>query len=919
MVRLNRLFSILVILLVLCCASCANKGKTYSVTPLLAGVEIPKESVTIDPAKEQVAHFKNGVSVEIPANAFTDNDGKPIKEPVKLTLENYNTPASIIASGLPMKFMDDNRERDFESAGMISLEGYAGANKVNIAKGKKLAVNYPTAARGDFDLFYFEENHNKITTGSIVPTGSADNNGKQGAWKKLTSNIQQPDTSKTLKNFQLHFDTQKFPELAAFESINWHLATKFRDPTNPLNQAALNTKWTSLHISKPLKAMKEIEEGPAVLRKEFDTRNIIRSPDGTLFGITERGKVTIWNPATKKQVHIEYQETKIDDSDAEGRPHHVAFIGNKYLLIPREYQFDLYDVEGHKIVNMGNLNEYKYSFKNNRLVYETIEDADFLKHKVHVIDFSGKQIVDIPVEGRSAYFEELNHFLIAPGNRIVVNNGASLKIFDEDGNNVATKDGLYYSVSLLRGTKLLCTVANARHFVWDYKTNTSIQLKPEIFSAIFLEHRGSVNFDDELKSIQWYPYFFYIGSNSHETCIYNYETNTHTPLGVKIEHQPIDISDKKPILFAGYSPDNRHRVLYDLEHLKTIRTFNATKKEIEVDGNHCYLEEWKDLELLYYENSIVLCNQNGDVLVDFNAYDSTIANVFFDEQGHIIASTTASLVYWFDINGKILPAKTLDTKTVFSGNSLGATWDENKVIAGEVASGGCYRYTFTTEGKLENCCWGAYSTIKTGIICTPVPHNDYRYEIYEITNCPENAWQLDLNCDSSHFFTYIYPDAQTEYLLEQYNALLKAKQVEETARAENEDKLMRRFEIEQFGIYNCDRMMKEENAIPIAANFEFDTSARYSNVTIFLVTTTNGNAVVKYNKDNWDKFSINPDAPNKILAVLPGNKIAILTTSDLKKINWTEVKQTHKYTFVLKTIPQKIDNLTTLDQYFKNG
>lgn len=92
----------LYLLIITTLISCnTRKDTSLKIESPFNNLDVPSIIIKVNPTKKQVARFENGVSIEIPENAFVDIDGNIIKEEVTLTLTSFNSPAEIIASGIP--------------------------------------------------------------------------------------------------------------------------------------------------------------------------------------------------------------------------------------------------------------------------------------------------------------------------------------------------------------------------------------------------------------------------------------------------------------------------------------------------------------------------------------------------------------------------------------------------------------------------------------------------------------------------------------------------------------------------------------------------------------------------------------------------------------------------------------------------
>ncbi len=898
---------------------------TRELAPPFAHLVKPVDSVTVDATRDQVVALKGGMSIEVPAGAFTDLSGKAITTPVTLTVEHYNDAASILASGIPMKYDEGGVERDFESAGMLQVQGYSDGNKVKIASGKKLSINYPTTARGTYDLFYFEETPGSTTvTASFWPFGGKKGNSKGGAWKKLTNYVKAPDTAKKIKDFKLKFNTNKYPELAGVQSLNWHLATTYCDPTSAQNRRIMDQEWSSVHLSKPKKALKEVSV-PSAFGQSYFWGNVLYSGDYSLISVFNNSVLTVWNTNTNKNFTVENAvctvENDQDDEIVGARVSDVEFLANSYLIVNTKNGYVLVDSNGKSITNLGsNLRDYKFSLKNNRLGYERIIDAGLLKYQFYLIDFGGKKILDLPIEGQYESFADDYHFLLAQHGRIIINNSTSVMAYNETGDVIDRREGKYYNLSVLRNGNVLYETGAYEFGIWDYNHHNELKM-----SAQYTNYDNNFRYnlsdcDDELEKIQRFPYMVVAPkvNDSFRSCIYNYETNTYESVPFLAQNNALYTSTSRNPLI--YGPDREFKVckVYDVEQHKMLCTIPMHYAAALSDSRYSIPYNDKTGAFLLNFGSIVqLRDKAGNLIRDFAKYDSGITDCFFLSDDGVCAVSDRGVIYHFDKAGVMVAAvsKAVERYDGYFADLVAEQPD--KIYRFDKVADEIKVYTSTGELEKSLTCFGFKELNKNLVLIGDETGANLmtRYRVYELADVPENAWQLEVRNDSIRFWTYVYPDGQTTDAVEQYEAYLSERRKTEEKRVVEEGKLMRRFEIEQFGIYNWDRMMKQENTIQFAATFNFDTSARYSDVKVYLITKIDGNAVVVYDKASWGVFSINPSAQNKIVAILPGNKMAVYSPEDMKKINWADVKQNKRFTFDMKTLPQSIDSLKKLEEY----
>lgn len=123
---------------------------------------------------------------------------------------------------------------------------------------------------------------------------------------------------------------------------------------------------------------------------------------------------------------------------------------------------------------------------------------------------------------------------------------------------------------------------------------------------------------------------------------------------------------------------------------------------------------------------------------------------------------------------------------------------------------------------------------------------------------------------------------------------------------------MRSFEIQQFGIYNCDRIYQTEDTVMLTANFKVDNgSQEFDKATLYLVI---GNNMITYYPNKAmivEGFRCYANTSNKLIAVLSNDKVAVFTSQDFA--NMKNFRNGAEYTFNLKTVSEKINSVQSLN------
>lgn len=190
----------------------------------------------------------------------------------------------------------------------------------------------------------------------------------------------------------------------------------------------------------------------------------------------------------------------------------------------------------------------------------------------------------------------------------------------------------------------------------------------------------------------------------------------------------------------------------------------------------------------------------------------------------------------------------------------------------------------------------------------------------------ELVYFLKLTDKDTTFRTTIRPvlrgelltNANKEYTekLNVYNKETKDRVIEKN-RLEREDQFLRSFALKGGGIYNYDRQFKVGNTVQLIASIEFDTPVNLekSNITFFLITGDD-DVVIKYRNEDLDKFRFNPNYNNKLMAVLPGDKVASFSSKEFRAINTSSMSEDKPtpFTFRLKLEGKPIKKVEEIDE-----
>jgi hypothetical protein len=96
-------------------------------------------------------------------------------------------------------------------------------------------------------------------------------------------------------------------------------------------------------------------------------------------------------------------------------------------------------------------------------------------------------------------------------------------------------------------------------------------------------------------------------------------------------------------------------------------------------------------------------------------------------------------------------------------------------------------------------------------------------------------------------------------------------------------RFIREMQIRGFGFYNYDIFLKQDNFIPLAADFDLgDLHPQEKKDVVIYHITANGKAVLSLKPDSWKSFRFDPSMDNGLVAILPDNRVALFSATDFK-------------------------------------
>jgi len=248
------------------------------IAPPVSGLNIPYTSFKVNAEKGAALDFKTGSKLNIPKDAFVDENGKPVKGEVELRYREFHDAADFFVSGIPMTYDSAGVRYQFESAGMMEMLAYKDGKPVNMAPGKTINVELASAYKGtEYNLYKLDTLKNNWSCLGKDKVGSS-GTGKVADDKKEVAKLEQtpeykvvevkkeevkaekekqisalpkpaPEPKKPAKvdkdkyTFDFQLDLVDFPEFKAFKGVQWEYGSENKPMTEETFRTLTKTEW----------------------------------------------------------------------------------------------------------------------------------------------------------------------------------------------------------------------------------------------------------------------------------------------------------------------------------------------------------------------------------------------------------------------------------------------------------------------------------------------------------------------------------------------------------------------------------------------------------------------------------------------------------------------------------------------------
>jgi hypothetical protein len=105
----------------------------------------------------------------------------------------------------------------------------------------------------------------------------------------------------------------------------------------------------------------------------------------------------------------------------------------------------------------------------------------------------------------------------------------------------------------------------------------------------------------------------------------------------------------------------------------------------------------------------------------------------------------------------------------------------------------------------------------------------------------------------------------------------------EKLRLEAEADMVSSFRIRQMGIWNIDKIINKEDLVTVSVRFDFEKEVDpYVNHIKLFVLHEDDNSVIYYLPQDWKNIRLSKVKRNSLIAVLPGNRVAVVDANTVK-------------------------------------
>lgn len=837
-------------------------------------IDVAYHEWELDAHQGKVLKLKNGSNIHVPASAFVNKFGQPIKGKVKIKYREFHNAADIIASGLPMNYDSAGVRYHFESGGMFELRGSQQGKPVFIADNKEVEVNMVSYNKDKrFNHYFLDEGaprpNQGIAQAQMLPSLPVFQQSAQPQWKLIGNAVTIPLDS-SLKDGEAQAQANRDAVKPRKEAVK-------RPRKGPIKPSLLKQKTT-------IDAKKELKEQPKAATEDYfelkyalDFEPELKTFAGVKWAYADNLSAydpkgakqswvlnEPWHKVTLNKIPFGFKTVSI------GGVTSIRFSGDgKRMLAYNKFgNAGLYTKEG-KLIKMFNQTISTQMSKSGKYVLTTEPKA------VKLWSNQGKLLLTLPAK------DEINMAIISDDDQhiLTTNTEEQSHLWTVKGEMVRSFRDYFKFASFSPNGKYIATISDRDYSlkIWTKEGKFLHQLKGEYNTVYFSADSRHLLTSSEKNGAQLW---FYESS-------YN-----NTMLMNVLKHKR-----KHAVKMATFSHDGT----------KVLTASNdGTAKVWSVNGQLLHTLKVSKT----WVNSAVFSPDDEMILT---ADDYGTARIW-SKEGKLLHTLRG---HSKGLNGAVFSPDQQEVVT-FSKDSHMKIWNRNQPLEETYALdlsniGPRYEevYRLQTDRYLMMKRYpNRFSKEEKKRIRRPIKKQLRQF--FTIVKMHRPAF--DPNTMAADTVVDKLADLQRKYA-EELKEIEKEQRRQEAIRleieakdrqlAKREAKLFHKFRVRQFGYYNVDRILKMEGPSVVICNADIALKGTYQNyVRLYLVTGDKGTGVVKFDVDELHKFWFQPKNNNQLVVVLPNNKVALFSPSEFKQIDIKRLRKDRHYIFNMTKVHQ---------------
>lgn len=251
-------------------------NEVYALQAPMPSIEQPYERLVVNAAEDgETLNYQSGSKIIVPASAFVDEKGKPVKGKVDIQYREFNDHVDMFLAGVPKEL---DKHQNLQSVGMMEIKGFQDGKPVYLSMDKTLEVELQGTVAADVptsDLKvyvygkqqdtweYVADDEVELLASAVTTNGTtagATDSKKMVVAPRTKEELEvearktlarsepqkpiEPGVPKDMQVFDFDINEEEFPELAAYNQ-NVQLMVL----ANQLTAGTFDTSWNTVNLT----------------------------------------------------------------------------------------------------------------------------------------------------------------------------------------------------------------------------------------------------------------------------------------------------------------------------------------------------------------------------------------------------------------------------------------------------------------------------------------------------------------------------------------------------------------------------------------------------------------------------------------------------------------------------------------------